>query len=145
MKKKIAFFSVFYYILYLLLYVAVFYVAVKLLKTNNLAAAVVRAGALMFVLTPVYIAVFARFSLLRWYVDPIAAAIVPLFFYGGTIANGMTQGATFPEAFAQTNSERGFFLALIGLFLFGLLASFSFTRKEGKSISYRLLDKILAK
>ena len=147
MKKKIFLFQILYYILFLLLYVAVFYVAAKLLKTNNLAAAVVRAGALMFVLTPVYIAVFARFSLLRWYIDPIAAAIVPLFFYAGMIAKQQKHTSSWETAFAEVNQALAGtgWVFLIGLFIFGLLASFSFARKEGRSNSYRLLDKITAK
>ncbi len=145
MKKKMLLFHILYYILFLLCYMGVLFVGAKLLRTDNLGEAIARAVLLVYVITPTMILILCRFSLLRWYIDPIAAAIVPLFFYGGTIANGMTRGATFLEAFAQTNSEKGFFLAVIGLFLFGLLVSFSFARKEGRSISYRLLDKITAK
>ncbi|MBQ7817237.1 MAG: hypothetical protein IJ388_00370 [Oscillospiraceae bacterium] len=147
MKKKILLISIAYYILFLLCYVAMFYVAAKLLKTNNLAAAVVRAGALMFVLTPIFIAGFARFSLLKWYVDPIVAAVVPLFFYAGMIVKQQMHTNSWETAFAEVNralSGTGW-VFLIALFAFGLLASLSPARKAGKSISYRLLSKITAK
>ena len=142
MKKKIVLFSIAYYILYLLCYMGVLFGGAKLLKTNNLGNAIAHALLLMYVITPAMILGLCRFSLLRWYIDPIAAAIVPLFFYGGLIANEMTRGTAFAEAFTKTNNEEGLLLVVIGLFLFGLLASFSPARKNGKSISYKLLNKI---
>ena len=150
MKKKIAFVSILYYILYLLLYVAVFYVAAKLLKTNNLAEAVVRAALLLFVLTPLYVAVCARFSLLKWYVDPIVAVILPLFFYVGMLINQWKYANSFHAAFSVVNQSLGDdggtgWIFLVGLFLFGLIASISPARKNGKSISYKLLGKITEK
>lgn len=149
MKKKIVLFSILYYILFLLCYIGFAAVAVRLLKTNNLAAAVVRAAALLLVLTPAIILVFARFSLLRWYVDPFAAAIVPAFFYVGLVVNETKHSDSFWEAittaiWAMTVDTEAWLL-LIGLFLFGLLASFSPARKNGKSISYKLLNKISSK
>ena len=145
MKKKIVLFSILYYILFLLCYMGALFVGTKLLRTDNLGEAIARTLLLMYVITPALILVLCRFSLLKWYVDPIAAAIVPLFFYGGLVANEMTRGTTFAEAFTQTNNEQGLFLIVIGLFLFGLLASFSPARKNGKSISYKLLNKISSK
>ena len=145
MKKKILLFSILYYILFSLCYIGTLFGGVKLLKTDNLGAAIGRAVLLMYVITPAIILVLCRFSLLRWYADPIAAAIVPMFFYAGTIANEMTRGTAFTEAVARTNNEKGLLLVVLGLFLFGLLASFSPARKKGKSISYKLLNKICAK
>ena len=150
MKKKLLIFHILYYILFLLIYVGAAYAAVRLLKTDNLAAAVVRAGVLLFVMTPAMILVFARFSLLRWYVDPLAAAIVPLFLYCVMVINQHKHTGAFGKAFAEVNealaNDSGMGWAfLIGLFLFGLLASFSPARKNGKSISYKLVVKICAK
>ena len=150
MKKKIILISIAYYILFLLFYMVFAYLSVKLMKTDNLAAAVVRAGFLVFILTPGIVLVFARFSLLRWYVDPIVAAIVPLFFYFGMVINQLKNINTWGKAFSMINwtlSEDGGtgWGFLIALFLFGLLASFSPARKAGRSISYRIIDKITAK
>ena len=147
MKKKVILFQILYYILFLLCYVGFAAVAVRLLKTNDLAKAVVRAAALLFVMTPAIILVFSRFSLLRWYVDPFAAAIVPAFFCVGLVVNEIKHRGSFMEAtttaiWALTVDSEAWLL-LIGLFLFGLVASISPARKHGKSISYRLLNKIL--
>lgn len=150
MKKKIFLFQILYYILFLLCYAGVLYAAALLLKTNDLAKAVVRAVALLFVFTPLFIAVFTRFSLLKWYVDPIAAAIVPSLFYFGLVFNELKARDSLGEAFATvnwalTNDSATGWLFLIGLFIFGLLVSISPARREGRSVSYRLLDKITAK
>ena len=146
MKMKIVLFQILYYILFLLCYVGFAVVAVRLLKTNNLAAAVIRAAALLFVLTPAIILVLSRFSLLRWYVDPFAAAIVPAFCFVGLVVNEIKHRGSFLEAITTAiwvDTEA--WLVLLGLFLFGLVASISPARKNGKSISYRILNKILDK
>ena len=146
MKKKIILFSILYYIIFLLCYAGILFGGARLLKTDNLAAAVVRAALLLFVLTPLYVAAFTRFSLLRWYVDPVAAAILPLFFYVGMLINEWKYADSFQAAFSVINrslcddGRTGWFF-LIGLFLFGLVVSFSPARKNGKSIAYRMLAK----
>ena len=148
LKKKILFFNSAYYILSLFVYICLFFGTAKLFSTSNLGAAIVITYGLMFLATPILIAVLMRFSLLKWYVDPFAAAEVPLFLYIFMIIKEMNHsGMQFYDAFAKTNaslslrSGEGWFF-IIGLFLFGLLASFSISRKNGQSISYRLLSKI---
>ena len=150
MKKKIVLIQVLYYILFLLCYIGFALIAVKLLKTDNLAAAVVRAAALMFIMTPAVIAIFTRFSFLRCVIDPIAAAIVPMFFYIGMIVNQNRQLHALRQAFLMVNRDLADdggmgWIFLKALFVFGLLTSISPARKAGRSISYRIIHKIHAR
>ena len=150
MKKKILLFHLAYYILSILIYTCFLFGSIKLFHTTDLVDAYLSTYGLMFIATPILIAVIMRFSLLKWYVDPIAAAEVPLFLYIGMIVNYMNRSKiNFYEAFLKTNET--FFanggsdwLFIIGLFLFSLIASFSIARKNGKSISYRLLSKFIS-
>ena len=150
MRKKMLFFHLAYYILVLLIYVGFLYGSVKLFDTSNLGAVIVLVYGLLFAATPILIAVLMRFSLLKWYVDPFAAAEVPLFFYFGMIINQMNRsGVDFYGAFLKineklsTNGGEGWFF-LVGLFLFGIAVSFSFDRMKEESISYKLISKIVA-
>ena len=150
MRKKMLFFHLAYYILVLLIYVGFLYGSVKLFDTSNLGAVIVLVYGLLFAATPILIAVLMRFSLLKWYVDPFAAAEVPLFFYFGMIINQMNRlEVDFYGAFLKineklsTNGGEGWFF-LVGLFLFGIAVSFSFDRMKEESISYKLISKIVA-
>ncbi len=150
MRKKMLFFHLAYYILVLLIYVGFLYGSVKLFDTSNLGAVIVLVYGLLFAATPILIAVLMRFSLLKWYVDPFAAAEVPLFFYFGMIINQMNRsGVDFYGAFLKINEKlsadggEGWFF-LVGLFLFGIAVSFSFDRMKEESISYKLISKIVA-
>ena len=150
MRKKMLFFHLAYYILVLLIYVGFLYGSVKLFDTSNLGAVIVLVYGLLFAATPILIAVLMRFSLLKWYVDPFAAAEVPLFFYFGMIINQMNRsGVDFYGAFLKINEKlsadggEGWFF-LVGLFLFGIAVSFSFDRMKEESISYKLIAKIVA-
>ena len=147
MRIKMPFFHLAYYILSLLVYV-VFLLGATLFRTSNLGVAIALTYGFMFLATPILIIVIMRFSLLKWYVDPIAAAEVPIFLYFvGIISNINRSEITFFDAMLKYNEQlsadggSGWFF-LIGLYLFGLAASFSFARKEGESISYRLISKI---
>ncbi|MBQ8684171.1 MAG: hypothetical protein IJ518_06630 [Clostridia bacterium] len=149
MKKKQLLFHVAYYILSLFIYIGFIFASTKFFHTSNLGAAIAIAYGLMFLATPILIAVLMRFSLFKWYVDPLAAAEVPLILYIGMIINQMNQsGIHVYDAFLETNKvlcadEKTGWFFLIGLFLFGLVASFSFARKKGESISYRLISKFI--
>lgn len=150
MRKKMLFFHLAYYILVLLIYVGFLYGSVKLFDTSNLGAVIVLVYGLLFAATPILIAVLMRFSLLKWYVDPFAAAEVPLFFYFGMIINQMNRlEVDFYGAFLKINEKlsadggEGWFF-LVGLFLFGIAVSFSFDRMKEESISYKLISKIVA-
>lgn len=150
MKKKIWLFQLAYYILIPLLFLFFYYGFAKLFHTSNLGEAIVFAYGLLFIATPCLIAVFMRFSLLKWYVDPLAATEVPLFLYIGMIITRINRsGISFYSAFLTVNNQlsakggEGWFV-LLGLFLFGLACSLSFARKNEKSISYRLITKFRA-
>jgi len=88
-----------------------------------------------------------RFGLFKWYVDPIAAVEIPLFLYVGMLFNQAKRSGDLSSAFRLVNNDLGDdggmgWLFLVGLFVFGLVMSLSFARKNGQSISYRLLSKI---
>ncbi len=89
-----------------------------------------------------------RFSLLKWCVDPFAAAELPLVLYGVlfhsefTRTNGFLAAAQLTNAVLWNNLSAGCLL-LMGMFLFGLAFSFSFARTRGESAAYRLLAKIV--
>ena len=98
-------------------------------------------------MTPVLVAILMRFSLFKWYVDPIAAVEIPLFLYVGMLFNQMKRSSDLSSAFLLVNNklddDGGMgWLFLVGLFVFGLVMSLSFARKNGQSISYRLLERI---
>ena len=154
MKKKVVLFQILYYF-----FVPVFYIGcllllgwiLKLTKKSdfpNLGAVIAATNIFVFLVTPCYIAFAMRFSLLKWYVDPIAAAGIPLWFYISMVINVMGRTKNLFEAIHELNfglnndgGEGWFFFG--ALFLFGLLTSFSIARKEGHSISYRLLKNYI--
>ena len=150
MKKKHVIFHFLYYILTIVVYKTFFYAASLILdltgEADNLGAVIAVTYGVLFVMTPVLVAVLMRFSLFRWYVDPIAAAEIPLFLYVGMIFNQMKRSVDLRSAFRMVNNDLGDdggmgWLFLVGLFVFGLVMSLSFARKKGQSISYRLLSK----
>lgn len=151
MKKKYIIFCFLYYTLTIISYMAFLYMTSLLLnlsgKADNLGAAMMVTYGVLFLMTPILMAVLMRFSLFRWYVDPIAAAEIPLFLYVGMLINQMKYSGSFVSAFRLINLELADdggmgWLFLIGLFVFGLVMSLSFARKKGQSTSYRLLSKI---
>ncbi|MBE6942212.1 MAG: hypothetical protein E7455_08025 [Ruminococcaceae bacterium] len=150
MRTKMLFFHLAYYILSLLIYVGFLYGSAALFRTSNLGTVIAITYGFLYLATPILIAVIMRFSLLKWYIDPLAAAEIPLFLYFGCVINEMNRsGIPFFDAILEFNeklsadSGSGWFF-LIGLFLFSLVASISFSRKEGKSISYKLISKIIS-
>ena len=151
MKKKYVIFHFLYYVLTMVVYMAFFYGASLMLdltgNASDLGFAMAVTYGVLFVMTPVLVAVLMRFSLLKWYVDPIAAAEIPLFLYGGMIINQMKRSGDLRSAFLLVNNKLGDdggegWLFLVGVFVFGLIMSLSFARRKGQSISYRLLARI---
>lgn len=156
--KKLAHFQFAYYILTILIYMAFFYSASLILdltgKADDLGSVMVVTYGVLFVMSPVLIVALMRFSLFKWYVDPIAAAEIPLFLYVGMLINHAKRSGDISSAFLLINrklSDDGGegWLFLAGLFTLGLLASLSPARKKGKSISFRALaaisDKLAAR
>ena len=151
MKNKHVIFHFLYYVLTIVVYMAFFYASSLMLdltgKADNLGSVMAVTYGVLFVMTPVLVAVLLRFSLFRWYVDPIAAAEIPLFLYVAMIFNQMKHADDLKSAFLLVNKKLADdggegWLFLAGLLVFGLLTSLSFARKNGRSISYRLLEKI---
>ena len=151
MKNKHVIFHFLYYVLTIVVYMAFFYAASLMLdltgKADNLGSVMAVTYGVLFVMTPMLVAFLMRFSLFKWYVDPIAAAEIPLFLYVGMFFNQMKRSGDLRSAFLLVNSKLGDdggegWLFLVGLFVFGLLMSLSFARKKEQSISYRLLSKV---
>ena len=149
-KRKLLFLQLAYYAITLLVYIF-FLRGVSLLldlseKAVHLGDVVAVTYGVLFLMTPVLVGVLMRFSLLRWIVDPFAAAEIPLFLYLGMIVNQWRRGGEWRAAFLLVNRQLADdggmgWLFLLGLFLFGLLLSLSFARKKGQSLSYRILSK----
>lgn len=151
MKNKHVIFHVLYYALIIVVYMAFFYAASLILdltgNADDLGVAMAVTYGVLFVMTPVLVAVLMRFSFFKWYVDPIAAAEIPLFLYVGMLFNQMKRSGDLRSAFLMVNNDLGDdggvgWLFLVGLFVFGIVTSLSIARKNGQSISYRLLSKI---
>ncbi len=151
MKKNYVIFHFLYYALTIIIYIASYYMACLLLDlsgaADDLGAVMMMTYGVLYLMTPVLIAVLMRFSLFKWYVDPITAAEIPLFLYVGMLINQMKRVGNFMSAFHLLNGKLGDdgsmgWLFLVGLFVFGLVMSLSFSRKKGQSISYRLLSKL---
>ena len=154
MKKKHVIFHFLYYLLTIVVYMAFFYAASLMLdltgKADNLGSVMAVTYGVLFVMTPVIVAILMRFSLFKWYVDPIAATEMPLFLYVAMLLNQAKRSGDLSSAFRLVNNklddDGGMgWLFLVGLFVFGLVMSLSFARKNGQSISYRLLTKISKK
>ena len=152
MKQRSTLFSLLYYLLLPILYTACIYLVVFISRLIDdgftLGTAILATYALIFVCLPLAIVILMRFSLLKWYVDPFAAAMAPLFLYGLVLLGNIKDYPIFSEAFVKTNhwllSDKGC-IPIIGMFIVGLIASISPARKNGANISYRLLHKILQK
>lgn len=114
----------------------------------SLGTAMVATIGWLFLGTPLWVALLMRLSLLRWYVDPIAAAEIPCTLYAVMIVNQMRRGSPdFAAALSGVHRSLGIgggtgWLFLAGLFVFGLGMSLSFARKEGRSLSYRILGRL---
>ena len=144
MKKRIMIWSIVYYLLIPCIFLGG-WLLLELLPSDENPSLGATGGAIMtmlFVITPVIFYVLTRFSLLKWYVDPFAAAEVPLCLYIWMIFTEMNRwDVSFGKAFANVNeslsrSSIGGWKMLAVLFVLGLVASFSITRKKGESAGY---------
>ena len=148
--KKLILFHLLYYILVAGIYTATLYCVYLMLKVMgvNPATIVVVALGFLFLAVPIVIAVAMRFSLFRWYMDPIAAVEFPLFLYVSMVISQTKHSSSVRNAILMVNNDLNDdggsgWLFFAGLFLFGLLASFSIARKNGQSVSYRLLARLV--
>ena len=148
MKKKQWVLQLVYYFLIGLLFIGFQYVTVGLLERTSPSLGLIEAYiyAMLFVGIPVFAAVLMRFSLLKWYVDPFAAAVIPVCYHMEMVMKTMEKTPGFFAAWGETTmslfgENRNLGLFLVGLFALGLLASFSPARKRGESIAYKLLGK----
>lgn len=151
MKKHMARWHLLYYAGSLLVYLGFFFGCAWLLDlsgaADNLGAVIAATYGLLFIGTPLVVILLMRLSFLRWYVDPFAAAQIPLLLYIMMVVNRTQLVGSFSAAVTKVNAsllrdggEGCLFLA--GLFLLGLLASFSPARKEGTNLAYRMISRL---
>ena len=146
MKKRLWLIQLGYYLISVLVYPGLLFVTNALMPSDDLGTAMFAATILLFVGFPVIIVALMRLSLLRWYVDPIAAAIAPLYLYIGMLWEHASRTGDTSTVFQKVhwslsyNGGEGWF-TLAGLFVLGLVASFSVARTRGESLGYRLLEK----
>lgn len=150
-KKKIELlFSLLYYALVPVIFLLFFGLASLFLKrsggVSNIGATLLVTYGVFFVGLWLLTAVLMRFSLLKWYFDPFAAAEAPLLLYACMLLGSLRQSGKWTAAFLLTNRSLcddggAGWLFLAVLFAFGLVMSFSVARKNGTSISFRLVSK----
>ena len=154
MRKINPIWHLLYYMIILIAYVLGFFGPSLLLRFSganpSLGTAVAVTYGVLYVCLPALILVMMRLSLLRWYVDPFAAAAAPMFLYASMLYSRFSRIGDIGKAFEKINlslmnrNGEGL-LFLLMLFAIGLIASFSPARKNGTSISYRLLDHFFHK
>ncbi len=148
MKKKLIVLRILYHILVL----GVYWLFLRVLSLwGKLNGGIANIGitlavvAVWLITTPILICVLMRFSLFKWYIDPIAAAEIPFYLYFIMVVDEMKDYSDgFLSALKRVNDSLSVdygWLYFTGLFVLGLLMSFSIERKNGESISFRLLAK----
>lgn len=148
MSKRMPLYRILYYVVFLLAFLGCLWLALWLASLYgpvSLGTAMMMVYGFVFICIPTGVAIFARLSLLRWYVDPFAAALVPVTLYFIMVIDKITITGGLWPAFGMINQSlihnhgEGL-LYFIGLFLFGLAASFSIARKEGRSIAFQWIE-----
>ena len=128
-----------YYTLCLLIYTISFPVSeMMFMYMVGFRGASCMAWYLLLIATPIIVAVVTRFSLMKWYVDPIAAIEFPIVIYFSAIfAPMISWDMSFYDSFLRYNEQlsagggKGW-IFLCGVFVIGLAASFSLARKKGR-------------
>jgi len=78
-NKKVRLYQTLYYTLLPILYIVTFYTCSYIIYLLNNDEGVLMLGYIfLFVVSPVISLILMRFSMLKWYVDPFAAAEIPL-------------------------------------------------------------------
>ena len=149
MKKLTTILGILYYPADALAYLLLMKLASLMIDADRYSLGMIMAAtyALLFVGFPVLTAILMRFSLLKWILDPFAAAVPSLLVYGLLVFGQRRQWhglyAAILNAHRELTDDGGTGLHfLIGLFLFGLLCTLSFARRRGESLSYRLIGRI---
>ena len=150
MKTRNILFGIMYYFALLLIYTVCLYLSVWVLRSLGPKLVLQQIAAFIFVIAyvclPGLIIILMRFSLLKCIVDPIAAAMAPLFVYGLFFFRHFEDYPIFSVAFSRTNQalHDGYtgLILMGGTFLIGLIASISPARRNGNNISYRILNKL---
>lgn len=86
MNKRMPLYRILYYVVFLLAFLGCLWLVMwfaSLRSPIGLGTAMLMTYGVVFLCIPTGIALLSRLSLLRWYVDPFAAAMVPVSFYFG--------------------------------------------------------------
>ena len=153
MSKRMPLYRILYYVVFLLAFLGCLWLVMWLASLRSpvgLGTAVMMVYILVFLCIPIGVTIFARLSLLRWYVDPFAALLVPMSLYFILVLDKIELFGGFWGAFEHVNqtmlhNHGEGLLYFIGLFLFGLAVSFSPARKEGRSISFQWIEMLESK
>lgn len=154
MKSKVLIYNVLYYIFVPALIMLLFFCASLILDVSgakeNLGAFVLVTYAVIFAALPALEIFIMRYSFFKWYIDPIAAAEIPVTIYTAMLINTLKTSHGFKSAFLTLNGslaeDKGVgFIFLIGLFIIGIIASFSLKRIKEQNVSYRIINKLREK
>ncbi len=149
MKRKLSAHRTVYYIisasLYVILYLLMSLIFSVLKNSKNVGLVSAAFFYALAISLPLIIFIVMRFSLFKWYVDPISAAMIPLFLYIGIVFSQKNGSRSFASAVrlanAELNDDGGMgWMLLLGVFILGLVMSFSVARKNGRSVSFRLIS-----
>ena len=149
MSKRMPLYRILYYVVFLLAFLCcwgLLWFLMTLPSQNvGLGFAMMTLYGVAFFCIPAGIAIFARLSLLKWFVDPFAAAVVPVSLYFIFVIDKIKLTDGFWEAFVRAHQQliginRLTLYYFIGLFLFGLVVSFSIARKEGRSTAFQWIE-----
>ena len=145
MRRKMLLFYLAYYVLCLPIYVGVFLILTGALLCLTGLGGMSYVDNLLLVATPIIVVMLTRFSPLKRYIDPFAAAEVLLAIYILTrlFSWKMRIFDLFVPFHGISDADEiiGWLLFLFMLFVISLMASFSFARKKGENSSFRVLSK----
>ena len=144
MRIKRLLFCLGYYVLCMPVYTCFFVLVMYMLLLVWNLSGLLYLDYLLLVMTPIIVGILTRFSILKWYVDPISAAEVPLAIYTLTKIYGWRITiydfvAGWHDGLGEESVTCWLFFGV--LYVVGLAASFSMARKRGENISNRIISK----
>ncbi len=148
MEKRYRWYCLAYYLLLPATYILFLVLCSALINANvdNVIGKILVALYVYAILTLIHIVVWVRFSPLPSFVDPIAAAEVPLSIYLLLVFNGMKNDGAFISASGAVHIDLDFDgdtgRVLFALFVFGLVFSFSIRRRKRKTVAFKIINKI---
>lgn len=154
MKSRVIIYNIAYYVFVPVLLMLGFFCASLLFDAlkvkENLGAVILVTYIFVFAALPALEIFIMRYSFFKWYIDPIAAAEIPVTIYTAMLINTLKTSHGLKSAFLTLNGslaeDKGVeFIFLIGLFIIGIIASFSLKRIKEQNASYRIINKLREK